>query len=198
MGGNTDNVKGTSLLDDLQAVSFRTVLYPKPQDTPWATADDTEPVHGIGAFIDDNKNLFNTDRSQFYEKIINHYYRLTEEGFGQTFFRNELFTPFKEGTADFEEWNVDFTDAEMTDLSEVTSVTGDSEPDFVNIAYSYGYPDHFYVCLSDPNPENPVVFGTDHEVFFSEVTNHGTLEDFFNRFMTPEELVAIIRRRMEG
>ncbi len=35
LGGNIDNVKGGSLLNDFQNISFDTVLYPKPKNTPW-------------------------------------------------------------------------------------------------------------------------------------------------------------------
>jgi hypothetical protein len=51
--------------------------------------------------------------------------------------------------------------------------------------------------LSDPNPENPTVFGTDHEVFFSELTNEGNLDDFLNRFMTKNELIEIVKDKLE-
>ena len=44
LGGDISQVKGTSLADDLLAITFDTVLYPKPQDTPWAKAEDTEPI----------------------------------------------------------------------------------------------------------------------------------------------------------
>ncbi|MFW1644936.1 hypothetical protein [Acinetobacter guillouiae] len=50
--------------------------------------------------------------------------------------------------------------------------------------------------MSDPDPENPTLFGTDHEVFFTEVTHEGSLEDFFNRCMTPSELISIIKAKM--
>ena len=34
LGGNIDNVKGNSLADDLLSITFDTVLYQKPEDTP--------------------------------------------------------------------------------------------------------------------------------------------------------------------
>lgn len=34
LGGTTDGVRGHSLADDLQAVHFASVLYPRPTDTP--------------------------------------------------------------------------------------------------------------------------------------------------------------------
>ncbi len=63
----------------------------------------------------------------------------------------------------------------------------------MEIAYSYGFPDGYYICLSDPNPENPTVFSTDHEVYFEEITNEGTFKDFLNRFCTEKEFIEIVR-----
>jgi hypothetical protein len=197
LGGNIDNVAGSSLAADLQAITFDTVLYPAPIDTPWQKASEAEPIYGIAAFINENEPLFKTDKTAFYDKIIDHYFRITREGFGQRFFTGELFTPFKAGTPDHKEWNGDFTDRDMVDLSEVVAVTNDPQPDFVHVFESYGFPDNYYISLSDPNPENPTLFGTDHEVFFREITNEGNLEDFLKKFLTKEELVELIKKRIE-
>ncbi|MGI4870280.1 MAG: hypothetical protein ACRYFX_03770 [Janthinobacterium lividum] len=197
LGGNIDQVDGQSLQADLQAITFSTVLYPRPENTQWATADDTEPIYGLGEFMDENRALFTADPTAFYQKITDHFYQKTVEPHGQMFFRNDLFTPFREGTADYDDWNQDFSEPGAVDLSEVYKITGDKTPDFICLAYSYRFPDNYYICLSDPHPENPTVFGTDHEVFFSEVTNEGTLEAFFQRFMTKEELLEIVRKRLE-
>ncbi|MGS2760928.1 hypothetical protein [Sinomicrobium sp. M5D2P9] len=195
LGGNIDNVKGNSLADDILSITFNKVLYPKTiEDTPWQTADNVEPIYGIGEFI--NEERFKTNKQMLYDKIIDKYFRITDEGYGQVFWQPRLFTPFKEGTEDFEEWNSYFTD-EGTDLSEVIKVTNDKMPDFVEVFYSYGYPDSYYICLTDPNPENPTLFGTDHEVYFREVTNEGNLEDFLKTFMTKDELIEIVKKRIE-
>lgn len=196
LGGNIDHVKGNSLSDDILSISFNTVLYPRTEDTPWQTAEDAEPIYGIGEFINKNEELFKTDKQAFYNKIIDTYFRLTDEGYGQVFWQPKLFTPFKEGTEDCEEWNSEFIDEDI-DLSEIIKVTHDKTPDFIEIFYSYGFPDHYYICLSDPNPENPTLFGTDHEEYFREVTNQGNLEDFLNTFITKEELIEIVKNRIE-
>jgi hypothetical protein len=196
LGGNIDNVKGNSLQEDLQSITFDTVLYQRPTDKPWATAEEEEPIYGIGDFINQNESLFKEDKAALYDKIIQKYFRLTTEGFGQVFWEASPFTPFKEGTPDYAEWNGDFIDDE-TDLTEIIKVTNDPSPDFILLFTSYGFPDSYYIALSDPNPENPTLFGTDHEVFFREVTNEGNLEDFLNTFMTKEELLEIVKRRIE-
>ncbi|HEY1194857.1 hypothetical protein [Flavobacterium sp.] len=197
LGGNIDNVKGNSLLEDLQSITFDTVLYQRPEDAPWASAEEQEPIYGIGDFINENEALFKENKEALYEKIIQKYFRQTTEGFGQMFWEVSPFTPFKQGTSDFDEWNSDFTD-ESTDLTEIIKVTNDPIPDFILLVTSYSFPDNFYITLSDPNPENPTLFGTDHEVFFREVTNEGNLEDFMNSFMTKEEVLEIVKKRIEG
>lgn len=198
LGGNIDQVKGDALQEDILSITFDTVLYHRTEDTPWAEAGDQEPIYGIGDFVEENRNLFDRDKTSFYQKIVDKYYCLTEEGFGQTFWKNELFTPFKEGTSDFEEWNEDFIDEEEVDLSQVIALTKNPMPDFVQLFYDYGFPDHLYICLSDPNPENPTVFGTDHVEFFREISNKGTLETYLNQFMTKEELLDIVKAKLEA
>ena len=196
LGGDISKVKGTSLSDDLLAITFNTVLYPKPQDTPWAKADEKEPICGLGEWVDTHIELYKSDKKAFYNKMIAEFYCLTQEPRGQHFWIANLFTPFKEGTADYEEWYDDFSDEEFVDLTEITKLTTDKTPDFIQLFYTYSYPDHLYIALSDPNPENPTLFGTDHEVFFSKVDNMGSLEDYLNTLMTPEELIDIVEKAL--
>ena len=196
LGGNTDHVQGHSLVDDLVSIQFNTVLYERPSDAPWATADQQEPIFGLGEYIDQHKTVLDADPDAFYRKLIQDYYQLTEEGRGQTFWQPFLFTPYKEGTDDFEEWNYDFLQSDI-DLTEVIQLTQNPKPDFLQLFYRYGFPDQYYICLSDPKPENPTLLGTDHEVFFKEVTNQGNLEDFLNSCMTPAELIEIVKGALE-
>ena len=196
LGGDISKVKGTSLQEDLLAITFDTVLYEKPEDTPWTKADEEEPICGLGEWVDTRIELYKSDKKAFYNKMIAEFYCLTQEPRGQHFWIANLFTPFKEGTTDYEEWYDDFSDEEFVDLTEITKLTTDKTPDFIQLFYTYSYPDHLYIALSDPNPENPTLFGTDHEVFFSEVDNMGTLEDYFNTLMTPEELINIVEKAL--
>ena len=196
LGGDISQVKGTSLAEDLSAITFNTILYEKPEDTAWARADEEEPIYGLGEWVDAHMELYKTDKKAFYDQMIADFYRFTEEGRGQHFWTASLFTPFKEGTDDYEEWYDDFADEGFTDLTEITKVTGDKTPDFIELFYTYGYPDHIYIALSDPNPENPTLFGTDHEVFFSDIDNMGSLEDYLNTLMTPEELIEIVEKAL--
>ncbi|MCS2360187.1 hypothetical protein NXV74_25990 [Bacteroides thetaiotaomicron] len=85
LGGNIANVKGMSLQDDLCAITFNTALYQKPEDTPWLSAEDTEPIMGLGNWVDENMELFNSDKEAFYKKMVDTYYTLNEEPRGQFF-----------------------------------------------------------------------------------------------------------------
>lgn len=54
LGGNVANLKGNSLKEDLCAITFDTALFLKPVDTPWLAAEDTEPIEGLGDWVDEN------------------------------------------------------------------------------------------------------------------------------------------------
>jgi len=196
LGIRTDQVQGESLPADWQALRFDSVLYFRPTDTPWAPAADTEPIAGLGAVVEAHRALLATNPAAFYQQLANHFYQLTEEPHGQVFLRQELFTPFRPGTPDYAEWNDYFTDPEAVDLSALRAITPSEAPDFLCIAYSYGFPDTYYVCLADPQPDNPTVFGTDHEEFFSPLSSYGPLEDFLRRFLSRDEFVAQVRQRL--
>ena len=99
------------------------------------------------------------------------------------------------GTPDFEEWNGWFTD--NAELGEIIKYSDCATPDFVELLYTDGYPNYYLICLSDNDPENPVVWSTDHEEFFTEVTNEGRLKDFLDRFMTKEEFLELVKSKLE-
>ena len=187
LGGNIDNVRGNSLKEDLLSIHFDTVLYPK--------RDITEPIYGISKFMNENIEVFRSDEKAFYTKMLDTFFCLTEKGHGQDFWKGELFTPFKEGSKDFNEWQDIFE--EYANLETIYEIVDDPKPDFILSFYRYGFPDHYYICLSDPNPENPTVFGTDHEEFFEDITNRGSLEDFLQDFMTKDELLKIVKKKIE-
>ena len=195
LGGNIDEVKNISLKEDLLSISFNTVLYPRPVDTPWVDGEEVEPIHGIEEFIDYNKELFLSNKEEFYKKLGDNFFHITEESYGQMFWTVKLFTPYTEGTSDFKEWNEYFIND--VNLGEIHKIEDDSKHEFIQIFYSYGFPDYYYICLSDSNPENPTLFATDHEYFFDEVTNQGNLEDFLKTFMTKDEVVEIVKKRIE-
>jgi hypothetical protein len=188
LGGTTDKVNGLSLLKDLQAVNLKQPLYPKETYA--------EELYGVDEFFVKHQKLYLKDKVAFYDRLLKTFFAKNQPPRGHMVYMSKPFTPLKKGSADYEEWHPDFEDPDEVDLSEIKKLTGDERPDFVQIASSFGFPDSFYVCLSDPKPNNPTVFSTDHEVFFSEVTNEGTLEQFFRRFLTREEFLKLVKKHL--
>jgi hypothetical protein len=166
LGRETSGVKpGASMQEQLAGIRFNQVLF-----------DDTWEGYGIEEFRDGNMELYERDRDAFIESLLDHLHADNDEPRGQCFWRSTYFTPLTEGTDDHNEWKEIFSNLELTEIREVV---GEGHLEFVQIIENYGWPDHYYVCVSDPNPENPVVFGTDHESFFEEITVEGTLQEFF-------------------
>ncbi|RZK21897.1 MAG: hypothetical protein EOO63_18635 [Hymenobacter sp.] len=183
LGGNTDGVTGESLQADLAAIVFKNPLYP---------AGYVAELIGVAEFWEQHQPLYQTDRPAFYQRLLAHFFADQELPYGQAFFRNFLFTPFKEDSPDYGEL------AGLVTPDEIRQVVAGADLDFMCICYSYGFPDHYFVCLTDADQENPTVYGTDHEVFFSELTKEGTLEAFFNGFITPEEFLAAATKHLEN
>jgi len=178
LGADTKGVDSdTSLLDQLGSIKFNQVLF-----------DDCWECYGIDEFLEQNKELYKNDQETFIENLLDHLLSNNDKPRGQMFWRHVHFTPLTPGTEDQKEWVGIFDDL---DLGEIREVAGDGNLEFVQIIENYGYPDHSYICLSDPNPENPTVFGTDHEVFFSEITNEGSLKEFLDNLLSRSDLKRI-------
>jgi len=190
LGGNIDLVQGNTLEEDLQAITFTQALYPHEL---WGTE-----LYGVDEYYVAHKELYNTNKGAFYENLLSHFLSTEELPYGQMFYRGILFTPFRKGTADYEEWNDLFIDEDEVDLSQVYTVSHSKQPDFIQLLFSNGYPDHYYICLSDSNPDDPTVFGTDHEQFFSELTNEGPLSEFLKQFYTEKEFLDIVTTYIEN
>lgn len=182
--------KGNTLKESIEKIEFNHPLYSYEL---WG-----HELYGVDNFYDKNKDIYREDKDKFYHNLISHFFSDHELPYGQTFYRKRLFTPLTKDTSDYEEWNDDFEDEEITNLAEIRKVVGDGKLEFMEIAYSYGFPDGYYICLSDPNVENPTVFGTDHEVYFEKITNEGTLEEFLHRFYTKTEFIKLVRNYIEN
>ncbi len=190
LGGNIDHADGGSIEDDLKSIKFNTVLYPKTENTPWSSKHDSEPIYGIGDFIDQHINLFQSDATEFYNKILNKYYQYTEESFGQVFFKHDIFTPFKKGSDDYDEWKGEWNQGD------IRKVVVGGELVFMIIGTSYGYPDTHFICLTDPDSKNPMVYATDTDTYFDDITKIGTLEDYFNSFLSKHELLVVLKNTL--
>lgn len=194
LGGSVDEVEGKGFLEDWEAIIWEVPLYPKPKDTPWSLAQDTEPIEGISDFIAEHKDLWESDKELFFTILLNYYYGdgHQNEPNAQSYHAGTEFTPFKEGSIDFEEWEGIIKETKVREV-----VKGTDDPlEFLEIFWSYGYPDCYFICLSDPNPENPIVYGSDHEEFFTDIEVCGTLDEFLNSFYSPSELIQTVEERM--
>ncbi|PIF45937.1 hypothetical protein CLU96_2953 [Chryseobacterium sp. 52] len=182
LGANTDHVSvDKSFAENWQSIEFNHYLYDKEWD-----------VYGIDQFYEKNKDLYASNKENFYKDLIVHYFSNHEQTYGQDFYKDWLFTPFKKDSEDFGELE-GFTDEE-----EIKKLVQGTEMEFICILYSYGYPDHYFVCLTDPDQMNPTVYSTDHEVYFQEIENEGKLEDFLDRYMTKEEFLEVVKEYLES
>jgi hypothetical protein len=102
------------------------------------------------------------------------------------------FTPFRPGAADYEEWH------ETIDETYVSGFLAAKAPDMMYIGQSDGFPNFYFVNLADPNPGNPTVYTTDHEVFFSEIIEDGTLEEYFDKYVSPAEFEELVKQAMKS
>ncbi|MGH1517253.1 hypothetical protein [Chryseobacterium sp. JK1] len=181
LGGNTNHVSGDkSFVLQWQSITFDHYLYDKDWD-----------VYGIDQYYEKNKELYACDKPKFFDQLLTHYFSNHEFPYGQYFFKDWLYTPFKEDSEDYGDLDGFIEEDELREAVE------GSEMEFICLFYSYGYPDHYFVCTSDPDQSNPTVYSTDHEVYFQEIESKGKLEDFLDRFMKQEEFLEIVKSYLE-
>jgi hypothetical protein len=187
LGGSTPAAT-LSLADWLLGVKFPHNLYPKDWD-----------FYGVDTFFNEHRAVYETNPDELLDRIEARYF--AEQDFakhdfepdfycGQHFWRPRLFTPFTPGTDDYKEWGASFI--EETDLSPVRSVCGEGTLEFVQVIYNVGYPNYYYVCLQDPAQDNPTVFGTDHEVYFVEISVEGSLLECLEEYCTRQDFREIV------
>ncbi|MCS4305438.1 hypothetical protein [Chryseobacterium sp. BIGb0232] len=181
LGGNAEAVDiDKSFAENWKQIKFTHYLYDKDWD-----------VYGIDQFYEANKELYQNQQEKFYENLLAHYFSAHDSAYGQYFVKDWMFIPFKEGSEDQEEFD------DLIDEDYVQGVVGISKPEFLCILYSYGYPDHYFICTEDPDQSNPTVYSTDHEVYFGELDNKGNLDDFLDQFMTKDEFREVVKGYLE-
>lgn len=194
LGGSINSTETESVIDSLLSLKLECPLYEKPAVLPWSS--NPEPINGLNHYVGQNIELYKSDKDMFFKNMVSFFYEKPDDNFGQTYFTPKLFTPLTKGTPDYDEWG-DWFDEDVN--LEIFQNCGFSEPlEFVELTCNDGYPDTKFICISDPEPENPRVFGTDHELFFIEVSKEGRLEDFFNKFMSQKEFMEIVVSQMKA
>lgn len=189
LSGNVDGVTGSSLADDLCAIKFNKPLYP---EEPWA-----HELYGIDEFFKKNRTLFKKDRKAFDEKLLKDFFAPNPPPRAHTIYNARLFTPLTPGTADYDEWH-DWFEDEDVDLKAIIKRTKTKLPEFVQITDSFSYPDQYFVCTADPSTANPTVWGTDHEVFFREVEDCGSLADYLEGFLTEDAFMEAVAEYLDS
>ncbi|MCD9088168.1 hypothetical protein [Stenotrophomonas sp. SY1] len=193
LGGDVAVANPRDALELLQATRLPLPLYPAPRNTPWASADEQEPIFGISEFIAAQPANAANDRAALLRDVQAHYYAATEELRGQVDFRLQRFTPFVEGSDDYVEW----AGGDDLDTVYLEEITGHATPELLFIGFSEGYPNHHFMCVADADQLNPPVYSTDHEQYLSDISRCGTLQEWLASFMTPAELLQRVNDALD-
>lgn len=178
LGGTTSSAD-LPLKETLLGISFLHYLY----------REDWE-FYGVDEYFAQHRAVYDRNPDEFLDQLETYYFSKHDFACGQHVWQPAAFTPFTPGTSDFQEW--DSFLSQHADLSAFREVCGDGVLEFVQLIYSYGFPDHYYVCLQDPAQDNPTVFGTDHEEFFREISEYGPLAQFLERYCTRADFRKIV------
>lgn len=178
LGGKIAEDKQSSLIEVLQNITFDEGLI--------GVFDEDIALELVDEFLEETEQQADFDNPKFIEKLVND---ITNREFANRW-NGSLFTPFTENTEDYEEWK-DVLDIE--NLSEIVEFTQTENPEFLYLVDSEGFPNYYFICLSDPNKNDPMVWSTDHEVFFSEVEKEGKLSEFLDSFFTKQEFAEFLK-----
>ena len=168
LGGNC-NFQGSSLYDDLMSISFdRCFLLKDFWDG--LQQESYDKIKGQGVIP---------------ESELRVYPRIEINPF--------LYTPFKEGTADYDD-EYDVLE-EFEDYAK--SIVGENIQEFLVVGYSDS--ERWVVNLADQNPINPQVYIIDMDLPFSEncLLVHGTLENYFNSLLSADEYQKAMEEHVE-
>jgi len=104
-----------------------------------------------------------------------------------------LYTPFKEGTEDYDHEN----DVLKQYEEYAKSIIGDDIQEFLVVGYTDA--ERYIVSLADKNPANPKVYEINMDLPFSEncLFDKGTLEDYFNSFVSANEYPRAIEKLVD-
>ncbi|WP_229746847.1 hypothetical protein [Dokdonia pacifica] len=204
LGGEVSNSNPTSLEDFFLSLKFNNPLYQNPEYIPTTTNRFKEPLFDLDSFIKENKSLLKTNVTELDKKIIDKYTSYQKGCIGQYKCDATLYTPLKYGTEDYKT-TLDSYSFNKECLKELMLEVQNSKPEFVELFYTCQFlrngrfeAVYYYICTSDKNHENPTVYTTNEDCYFCEIENEGPLNIFLNTLMTKEELLKIIKNRMEN
>lgn len=157
LGGKYQETNSNLIIDKLSGISFEKTYLLKEFEDYLENSLYTKLTEG---------NIKVNEEDIFYPRIE---------------YKVKLFTPFKEDSEDYKEYKG------FISKDYVKEITGTDNTEFIFIGETDSFPNFYFVSTSDNNPNNPTVYTTDHETFFNEIEKVGTLEDFFNLFVTNNE-----------
>ena len=187
LGAKLAPSEGDSLEKFLETVDLSAPLYPKPVDTPWSRAGETEPVAGLEDYLD------SLDGTPSAEELVTYFYAPGHEDryHGQSYFSPLKFTPFLKGSMDYQEWQG------IIEEEVAREAIGSIPMELMLIFRSFGYPDCYFLNLEDTDQRDPRIFSTDHEVYFGEIDDCGRFSEFLQGYYTPGELRDALARFLE-
>ena len=186
LGAKIRETKSDTLKAQIKAISFLHPLYDKEDEN-----------YGVEELIEKHRKLCDNNRESFYDMLEAYFFKRNCPD-GQFTWIGKHFAPLTEGSKDYKEWASWFDDSDSVNLGEIRNVAGDGDLEFMQIMHSGGYPDYIFVCLQDPKPKNPTVFGTDHEVFFGKIGNYGKLSDYLKQFGDRRQIRKLLKEHVEA
>lgn len=175
LGGSYKPPKKPSLAMNMSAIRFSSGLYFRDWDG-----------NGIDSFLNDHPKLLNETTTKIADRAEKKLLSTKSHYGSKALWQCHRLRPFSQ------------EEKEFVDLTEIREYAGDGPLDFLQIVYvDAGYPDQHFICLQDPKPGNPTVFGTDHEVSFQEYYGFTPLSDFLAQFMTPKQFRKSLEEHIE-
>ena len=156
-----------------QPIIWNQFVYPKDWD-----------YYGLADFYQQHIELHQSAKKQFNDALIAHYFTPSENYFGQHVKTYDLFAPFNPSNTHFGSLDGLIEPEELKVLVDGNALA------FIPVFETASFPNLYFVCASDPNPENPTLYSTDHETFFQEIEAEGNFADFLNHYLTKAEFLV--------
>ncbi|MDB2687404.1 hypothetical protein N9Y42_09355 [Mariniblastus sp.] len=182
LGGHVRPGKIGTLAASLRAITIPHALYKK----------DSE-IYGIQEKLDSSRKLYDRDRTAFFKRLESQCLKRSCP-YADFVWKPFVYSPLTKGSKHYDSM---FGDPSYNNLTAIRSHVGYCNIEFLMLSVGFGVPDNVFICLQDPAPENPTVFGTDHEQFFSEISPLGKMADFLKQFCTPRELRSELKSHVE-
>ena len=82
-------------------------------------------------------------------------------------------------------------------LEDAAAACGAGTREVVYLGFSESYPNYAFLRADDPNPADPAVFTTDHELFFREIDPEGSLSEYLEQMLTDDVVYRALRDQLD-